>query len=68
MTDDTVSSSPRAIAPWHWAIPFVVAALTAPLWLGWYEPAVFRALNRWFAVLPDIFWALLSLFGTGWAV
>lgn len=58
----------RRIAPWHWALPFIVAALTAPLWLGLYEPGVFRALNRWFSVLPDIVWALLSLFGTGWAI
>jgi len=58
----------RSIAPWHWALPFLVAALTAPLWLGLYEPAVFRTLNRWFAVLPDTVWSLLSLFGTGWAI
>ena len=58
----------RTIAPWHWALPFVVAALTAPLWLGLYEPQVFRTLNRWFSALPDIVWALLSLFGTGWAI
>lgn len=64
----TQDSSIRTIAPWHWAIPFVVAALTAPLWLALYEPAVFRTLNRWFSVLPDIVWALLSLFGTGWAI
>lgn len=62
------STPARAIAPWHWALPFLVAALTAPLWLGLYEPVVFRTLNRWFAVLPDIVWSLLSLFGTGWAI
>lgn len=63
-----VSKPARRIAPWHWVIPFAVAALTAPLWLGLYEPAVFRTLNRAFSVLPDIVWALLSLFGTGWAI
>lgn len=57
-----------AIAPWHWALPFLVLALTAPLWLGLYEPAVFRSLNRWFSALPDGLWALFSLFGTGWAI
>jgi hypothetical protein len=46
----------------------VVAALTAPLWLGLYEPTVFYALNRRFAAVPDIVWTLFSLFGTGWAV
>lgn len=64
----TPSGAPRRIAPWHWALPFIVAALTAPLWLGWYEPAVFYALNRAFSVLPDLVWSLLALFGTGWAV
>lgn len=56
------------IAPWHWALPFIVAGLTAPLWLGLWEPATFLALNRAFSVLPDIVWAGLSLFGTGWAI
>lgn len=69
MTSATASTAAaRRIAPWHWAIPFVVLALSAPLWLGLYEPTVFRTLNRWFSVLPDIVWALLSLFGTGWAI
>ncbi|MDP3700329.1 MAG: phosphatase PAP2 family protein [Hylemonella sp.] len=64
---DHAADRPR-IAPWHWALPFVILALSAPLWLGLYEPAVFRTLNRWFSVLPDIVWTLLSLFGTGWAI
>jgi len=71
MTPDAVSPAApaaRRIAPWHWALPFIVAALTAPLWLGLFEPAMFYTLNRAFSVLPDIVWALLSLFGTGWAV
>ena len=67
MTTDSLSATPR-IAPWHWAVPLLVAVLTAPLWLGLYEPTVFYFLNRQFAMLPDIVWALLSLFGTGWAV
>jgi len=70
-SDDAPAIPPapaRRIAPWHWAIPFLVAALTAPLWLGLYEPTVFRTLNRWFSVLPDLTWSLLSLFGTGWAI
>ena len=58
----------RTIAPWHWALPFGVLALTAPLWLGVWEPALFRALNRWCAGLPDIVWSLFSLLGTGWAI
>jgi len=74
MTPDTsFSTAPSSadvprLSPWHWALPFVVAALTSPLWLGLYEPTVFYFLNRQFAVLPDLVWSLLSLFGTGWAV
>ena len=67
MTTDSRFTTPR-IEPWHWAVPLLVAVLTAPLWLGLYEPTVFYFLNRQFAALPDIVWALLSLFGTGWAV
>lgn len=62
------ATSARTIAPWHWALPFAVLALTAPLWLGLWEPTVFRTLNRWFSALPDIVWSLFSLFGTGWAI
>lgn len=58
----------RTLAHWHWALPFAVLALTAPLWLDVWEPALFRTLNRWFATLPDLVWSLLSLFGTGWAI
>jgi membrane-associated phospholipid phosphatase len=67
MTTDSLSTS-RRIAPWHWALPFIVAAVTAPLWLGLYEPSVFFFLNRQLMVVPDIVWALFSLLGTGWAV
>ena len=67
MTSETTDTTPR-IAPWHWALPLLVVVLTAPLWLGWYEPALFYALNRAFSVMPDVFWSLLSLLGTGWAI
>jgi membrane-associated phospholipid phosphatase len=67
MTTDSFSAAPR-IASWHWALPFIVAAVTAPLWLGLFEPALFFVLNRQLMVVPDIVWSLLSLLGTGWAV
>jgi len=67
MTPDSRPASPR-IAPWHWALPFIVAAVTAPLWLGLFEPSVFFVLNRQLMVVPDIVWSLFSLLGTGWAV
>jgi membrane-associated phospholipid phosphatase len=68
MTSTADPSLVRRIAPWHWALPFVVLALTAPLWLGWHEPLLFRGLNRALSALPDIVWSLLSLLGTGWAI
>lgn len=70
MNASTSSSliAPRLIAPWHWALPLAWLALTFPIWLGWYEPKVFYALNHGFGVLPDRFWSLCSLFGTGWAI
>lgn len=64
----TESRPVPALAPWHWTLPVVVLALTAPLWLDVWEPALFRSLNRWFSALPDVTWSLLSLFGTGWAI
>lgn len=67
MTPDPRSTAPR-IAPWHWALPFIVAAVTAPLWLGRFEPSLFFFLNRQLMVVPDIVWSLSSLLGTGWAV
>lgn len=66
--DHTSSPPMRLISPWHWAWPVLLLALSAPLWLGWYEPALFYAMNRQLAVVPDAVWALCSLFGTGWAV
>jgi membrane-associated phospholipid phosphatase len=67
MTPVTLSSAPR-IKPWHWSLPVMVAALTVPLWRGWYEPSVFYFFNRQLQLLPDIVWSLFSLLGTGWAV
>ncbi len=64
---NTSTPAPR-IAPWHWSLPFAVLALTAPLWLKWWEPTLFRTLNGHFGVLPDLFWSTLSLLGTAWAV
>ena len=45
-----------------------MATITAPLWLGWFEPFLFLFINRQLMMVPDIVWALLSLLGTGWAV
>lgn len=57
-----------ALAGRHWFLPLIVLLVTLPLWLGWFEPGLFRALNRALGALPDLVWTLLSLLGTGWAV
>ena len=68
MSQPSAAPATRAIAPWHWALPFIIVVLATPLWMGLFEPAAFRAVNGWFSVAPDLFWSLLSLFGTGWAI
>ena len=56
------------IAPWHWLLPVVMLALTTPVWMGWWEPALFRGLNQHLRWGPDAIWAALALLGTGWGV
>lgn len=51
-----------------WLAPFALFALTAPLWLHWWEPQQFIAINQWCAPLPAIFWTGLSLLGNGWGI
>jgi membrane-associated phospholipid phosphatase len=62
---------PSAVPPLarkHLLLPLLVLVLTAPLWLGVFEPKVFYFFNQHLAALPDIVWSLFSLLGTGWAV
>ena len=56
------------IHPAWWLMPFVLLALTAPLWLHWWEPQQFIAINRLCAPVPAIVWTGLSLLGNGWGV
>jgi membrane-associated phospholipid phosphatase len=51
-----------------WLLPAALLGLSAPLWLHWFEPTLFLAINAGFARLPDGFWTAFSLFGTGWGV
>ena len=51
-----------------WVIPLLLLALSAPLWLHTYEPALFVYLNTRFAALPSVVWAGLSLLGNAWGV
>ena len=52
----------------HLLLPPLVIVLTAPVWLGLFDPGLFYFFNRQLAALPDIVWSLFSLLGTGWAV
>jgi membrane-associated phospholipid phosphatase len=55
--------------PWPlWALPALLLVASAPLWLHWWEPGMFLALNHAFLVLPAGFWTGLSLLGNGWGV
>lgn len=56
------------VARWVWLIPPLLFALTAPLWLHWYEPALFLALNTLCAPVSAWVWTGLSLLGNGWGV
>jgi len=49
-----------------WLLPLLCFSLAAPLWLHWFEPGMFLAINRAGAPLPDAFWTAFSLAGTGW--
>ena len=51
-----------------WLIPPGLFVLTAPLWLHWYEPALFVAINTLCAPVAASVWASLSLLGNGWGV
>jgi membrane-associated phospholipid phosphatase len=51
-----------------WLLPAVLLGASAPLWLHWFEPALFLYVNALFAPLPAGFWTTFSLLGTGWAV
>jgi membrane-associated phospholipid phosphatase len=66
-----MSVSPVATPPIvrkHLALPLLVLVLTLPFWTGWFEPRLFYFFNAHLAWMPDLFWSLLSLLGTGWAV
>lgn len=56
------------VALWAWLIPPGLFVLTAPLWLHWYEPALFLAINTLCAPVAASVWTGLSLLGNGWGV
>lgn len=52
----------------RWWLPPLVIALGAPLWLHWWEPAMFIAINQACAIVPTLVWTTLSLGGNVWGV
>ncbi len=51
-----------------WCVPPALFVVTAPLWLHWWEPQQFLAINGFCAVLPALVWTGLSLLGNGWGI
>lgn len=58
----------RVFAGSLWAMPALLLLATAPLWLHWWEPDMFLALNHAFMAVPSLVWTGLSLLGNGWGV
>jgi len=57
------------LSSWRrWALPVLMLALSAPLWLHWGEPALFVAINQACLLLPAPVWTGLSLLGNAWGV
>lgn len=57
-----------AFHPGLWLVPLLLLAVSAPLWLHWWEPQCFLALNAAFAPVSAYLWAGLSLLGNGWGI
>ena len=51
-----------------WLLPFVLLALSAPLWLHTFEPATFLLINTFFAPVAAPVWTGLSLLGNAWGI
>lgn len=66
MLHDTLA--PAQVPRKHWMIPVGLAVLTAPVWLGIFEPTLFYFLNRHLAAVPDLLWSMLCLLGTAWCL
>ena len=52
----------------RWWLPLVVIVIAAPLWLHWWEPGLFLAVNQACASVPAVLWVALSLGGNAWGV
>jgi membrane-associated phospholipid phosphatase len=58
----------RLFPLWLWLLPAAIFVLGAPVWLHWYEPFTFLAINGWGAPVAAQVWAGLSLLGNGWGI
>ena len=58
----------RQIPLWVWALPPLLLLASAPLWLHWYEPAMFIAINQACLYLAAPVWAGFSMLGNAWAI
>jgi len=51
----------KDVALWVWALPVVLFLVSAPLWLHWWEPQMFVAINTLCMPVAAQFWTGLSL-------
>ena len=59
---------PRQIPRWIWALPPLLFVASAPLWLHWYEPVLFIAINQACLVVAAPVWTAFSMLGNAWAI
>ena len=62
------SRPPRQVPWWAWALPPLLFVISAPLWLHWYEPAMFLAINQACMGIAAPVWTGLSMLGNAWAI
>lgn len=68
MTTSPLPSPARQVPRWVWALPPLLILVSAPLWLHWYEPAMFIAINQACSGVAAPVWTGLSLLGNAWAL
>jgi membrane-associated phospholipid phosphatase len=51
-----------------WLVPPLMGFVSMPIWLHWFEPGLFLAINALCASVAAPVWTSLSLLGNGWGV